>query len=416
MDNYTLGALILSLAVLLAYAYQRLTNLQTTVALMASSLLISMLLVFLNWMGVLNLSYYAHWFTHAISFHDLLLKGLLGPLLFAGSLQIDMRLLKLYRVEIAVFALLGTLCSTLIVGFAMFYLMMCFSVHVTLIQALIFGALISPTDPIAVLATFKKLKAPKSLEIIVSGESLFNDGIAIVVFLILCHIAFANTQITVMSVGQLFAREVLGGIFFGLGLGWVATRLIAYGQDTVMPILLTVAVATGGYTLANELDLSGALAMVCAGIMVGNYRRNDVLVRAARMELNHVWEVIDELLNAILFFLIGFELITLHLNTIGLILGALAVLVVFITRVAIIGAPMWVLKRNRHYPPSSSAILIWGGLRGGLAVALVLAIPHTAPIRDTFIVMTYVVVAFSVLLQGGTIKYLIEGAMRRRVK
>lgn len=404
---YTLASIILTLAVIIAYLNHRFIKMQMTIAIMTSSLVLSLVVIIVGRLTTSHIETELASMLTKIDFHQLLMNGMLSFLLFAGALHVDINHLKKEKWEIGTLASLSTIASAFLVGTAAYYLLQFLHIPLRYIDCLLFGALISPTDPIAVLATFKEIDAPKRLDVTVAGESLFNDGVGIVIFLSLYQIAYVTTDLTWTSVSVLFLREAIGGILYGMLLGLTTYWLIKPIDDHKVEILLTLGVVTGGYTFAQWLDISGPLAMVVAGIFLGNRGRNFSMSKKSRDSLDTFWELVDEILNAVLFLLIGFELLVIDVKHNDLWAAILAVPLVLLVRLITVSAPMSVFKRWKTYHPYTISILVWGGLRGGLAVALALSLPPGRP-RDIILAMTYAVVMFAVIVQGLTIKPLVE--------
>lgn len=401
MDPYTLTAIVLSLAVLIAIINHHTIKLQMTIAIMAGSLLISLFLLILEHIGFSNIAIHTKELLLETHFHRLLINGMLSFLLFAGALTIDFEHFKNQIWEIGILATITTIFSTGLIGVALYALLPLFHINMPLLFCFLFGALISPTDPIAVLATFKEVNAPKKLETCVAGESLFNDGVGIVIFLTLYQLTFNGAPITFSSVSQLFLQQAIGGIGFGLILGFLAKKLITLAQDHRIAILITLAIVTGGYNLALTLSVSGPLAMVVAGIFVANTTRSD---NVSGQDILHLfWEIIDDILNAVLFLLIGFELLVIHVSWGNSLLALSAIPLVLLARLVTVAIPMKLLQLTRTPEPFTITILTWGGLRGGLAVALALSLPSSS-YRDLILLMTFAVVAFAIIIQGITIK------------
>ena len=413
MILFTILSYIFTLAVMLSYLNARFVKMQTTTAVMTGSLILSLLLLLIGRLHFLDLVHPLSHLLRQIDFHALLLDGMLSFLLFAGALTIDINQLRRFKWEIGVLASIATLASALIIGFGSFYLLSWLNFSIPLVYCLLFGALISPTDPIAVLAMFKELKAPDGLDTCVAGESLFNDGVGIVIFLSLYEVAFSGNPITFSAVSSLFLHEAVGGILYGLGLGLLAYWLIKPIDNHKIEILTTLAVATGGYALAQAMNISGPLAMVVAGIFIGNNGHNFNMSKRTRENLDNFWELIDEILNVILFVLIGLELLVINLNTKTLLAGLLGIGLVLGTRFLTVGIPISLFKLKKRYKPYTIRILVWGGLRGGLAVALALALP-SGPERDVILTLTYAVVVFTIIVQGLTIKPLILLSQRSK--
>ena len=403
IDGYTLTAIVLSLAMLLGYLNHRFLQLQSTIAIMAGSMLVSLLLIVLQHSGLTDITTHLRRLLIRTDFHDLLIKGMLSFLLFAGSLTIDFQALKSQKWEIGTLATISTVASAFIIGTLVYYVLPLVNLNIPYLFCLLFGALISPTDPIAVLATLKEIKAPKKLSVCVAGESLFNDGVGIVIFVTLYQLTFSDTPVTFFNVSKLFLTQALGGIAYGMLLGVMAHYFMKKVTDHSVAILITLAVVTGGYSLAFVFNISGPLAMVVAGIFLGNTARRNTQAEHINRTLELFWEVIDDILNAVLFLLIGFEILILKLSWELILISLLIVPLVLAVRLFTVAIPMKMFQLKRNHKPYTISILTWGGLRGGLAVALALSLPSSV-YRDWILAMTYTVVAFAVIVQGLTIK------------
>ncbi len=329
------------------------------------------------------------------------MQWMLGFLLFAGALHIDINELTEERFPVAILATIGVASCTTLVGGVSYLLFHAVGLDIPLLYCLLFGALISPTDPIAVLGILRQVDAPRSLRVKMAGESLFNDGIGVVVFLVLLDIAVGGHDLSMTSAIWLFFLEAVGGIAYGLAIGYLAYLMLKSVDNYQVEVLITLALVMGGYTLAQELHTSGPLAMVVAGLMIGNRGRALAMSETTREHLDTFWELLDEILNAVLFVLIGFELLILTLKAPYLIAGLLAIPTVLLSRFLSVGLPMSFLRVRRGTSPGAHAVkvLTWGGLRGGISVALALSLPAGAE-RDALVVVTYVVVAFSIIVQG----------------
>ena len=343
-----------------------------------------------------------------VDFNRLLLRGMLAFLLFAGPLRLGMESLLrekwviLLSINARRFALDRNSCRAL--TWAIFALL---RNPVPVIYCLHFGALISPTDPIAALAIMQKLRAPEAQQTVMAGESLFNDGVGVVIFIVLLQVASEGGSASLGGVIMLFLKQAVGGVAFGAITGYAAYRLIRSVDNYQVEVLLTLALAMGDYSLANALQLSGPLAVVVAGLLIGNHGRARGMSEHTRMHLDSFWELIDEILNAVLFFvLIGLELLSFTFSRVYLLVGLLAIPVVLLARIVSVAVPIALIRHHRSLIPHTIKILTWSGLRGGLAVALTLSLP-AVPEKSVFLVMTYVVVVFSIVLQGTTIERLI---------
>lgn len=412
MTSFSILSALFTTAVIFSYINHRYMKLQSSIAITLITSLITLFIILLSSLGIDVGEDEVAQAVNKINFHSLLMNGMLSFLLFAGALNFSIDQLLEEKWEISVLALAGTLISTFIVGFSTFYFLLWIGQPLDFIYCLLFGALISPTDPIAVLAIFKKLKAPRSLDARLTGESLFNDGIGIVLFVTLYAVAYDRHETSFSAVSFLFLQEAIGGILFGIGLGYIGYKLIKPLNDSLPEILITLAIATGGYTFAQMLHVSGPLAMVIAGMFIGNRQKMFYMTEQSRLHLVHFWEVIDHAFNAILFLLIGLELIALKISFMEWIYGIGAIFIVLFARCLSIILPMAALRLRRQYEPFAIRIMIWGGLRGGLAIALSLALPPSLA-KSCIVPMTYAVVLFSILVQGLSISPLVKRCKKR---
>jgi monovalent cation:H+ antiporter, CPA1 family len=399
MGTFNLIAVLTVLAALFSYLNIRFLKLPSTIGLMVLALAFSLAVVGLAAIFP-AVGHEARTIVHQFDFGESLLHGMLGFLLFAGALHVDIGDLAYYKGPIALQATLGVLISVLVVAALAWTLLGFCGVPARLIDCLLFGALISPTDPISVLALLKKMGAPKPLEIQIAGESLFNDGVGVVIFAALLEVAAGGQELDAGRIILLFTREALGGVIFGLAIGLVVYRLLKTVDDYEVEILLSLALVAGGYALAHALHLSGPIAMVVAGLLIGNHGRSFAMSPTTTEHLDMFWSLVDEILNAVLFVLIGLEVLVLTFSTAYLAAGLLAVIIVLAARWVSVGLPVWILRRWELFEPSMVPILTWGGLRGGISVALALSIPETMPERNAILTITYVVVVFSILVQG----------------
>ena len=403
---------------LIAFLNSKIGNMQTTIAITAGSMMLSLLILVAGQNDWFHLTQIATETVNSINFENFLLKGILGFLLFAGGLGIKLPNLKDQKWEIAVLALGATLFSTFFIGFGLYAFCQFIGIHFDLVYCLLFGALISPTDPIAVLAIVKKLNAPKRISTQIEGESLFNDGFGLVIFVTIFTIAFGTEAPTIGSVTMLFIQEAMGGILYGLALGLLFHYLISATDDHSMELLLTICIPTAGYVFADVIHVSGPLAMVVSGIMIGNWTRFIGFSKESEEHLDHFWELVDEFLNGVLFLLIGMSMLLFKFHEEDWILMAFAIPLVLSARYLSVFFSYIGFKRYRSYNPWSIKILTWGGLRGGLALAMALSIPSgilvipdkLIDVKEIILVMTYAVVVFSILIQGSTITPLIDKA------
>jgi CPA1 family monovalent cation:H+ antiporter len=408
MELFDIIAVLLTLAALFSYINHRWFQLPTSIGLMVISLLFSLALIGLGFF-VPAIEQRAEAIIAGIDFNETLMHGMLGFLLFAGALHINLKDLASQRWMIAALASVGVVVSTFMVAGLAWAVLWAVGVEMRFIYCLLFGALISPTDPIAVLAILKQAGAPKSLETKIAGESLFNDGVGVVIFLGLWEIATGEHGFDIGHLTALFFQEAVGGAVFGLAIGLVAFQMLRRVDNYSVEILISLALAAGGYALANALHLSGPIAMVVAGLLIGNHGRTWAMSERTREHLDTFWELADEVLNAVLFVLIGLEVIILTFTGQFLVAGLLMIPVVLLARAVSVGVPVLAIRRWQILHPRAARILTWGGLRGGISVALALSIPALArdgsavPERDVILAITYVVVVFSIVVQGLTI-------------
>ncbi|WP_295389708.1 sodium:proton antiporter [uncultured Thiodictyon sp.] len=412
---FEIASACLVLTALLAYLNQRFIRLPITIGVMAAALLLSLALIGLDAAGVaFGLRQYEESLLRSIDFSNTLMQGMLSLLLFAGALHVDLTELRAYRWQVALLAGLSTLLSTLAVGFGTWYALSWVGLDLGLIECLLFGALISPTDPIAVMGILKTAGAPKHLELVIAGESLFNDGVGVVIFSLLLGMLASGAAPTPSEGLLLLLREAGGGLLFGLALGYLTFLLLKSMDSYQVEVLITLAAVTGGYTLAHRLHVSGPLAMVVVGLMIGNGGRALAMSDTTRHYVDLFWELIDEILNAVLFLLIGMEvlLVTFSLNILAA--AVLAMGVTLAARGLTVGLPVALLPGVFKLPKGSGWVLTWGGLRGGISVALALSLP-LGPGRDVVLALTYCIVVFSILGQGLTIGQVIRRTVPTRL-
>jgi CPA1 family monovalent cation:H+ antiporter len=338
-----------------------------------------------------------------IDFNTLLMKVMLGFLLFAGGFHINASRLKREGLPILTLATFGTLLSTFIVGGLAYFIFLWFSLPIPLIYCFLFGALISPTDPIAVLGILKEAKIPQSLELKISGESLFNDGVAVVIFLTISEIAASGAEHFSMNDALiLFLKEAVGGVIYGLVLGYIGFVALKSMDNYKIEVLITIAIVMAGYYFADLIHVSGPLAMVVAGIFTGNKGREAAMSDVTWDYLSKFWELVDEILNAVLFLLLGVEMLVVKINSHILMIGVIMIVVVLVARWLSVAFPVLLLRRWVEFEKHAIKILTWGGLRGGISVAMALSLPSSF-YRDQFLTVTYTIVVFSILVQGLTI-------------
>jgi len=411
MDLFNVAALLISFSALFAWLNQRTLRLPTTIGVMAIALLFSLGLLALGRFGLASPEWFA-WFRE-VEFAPTLLDGMLGFLLFAGALHVDLGDLREQRWVVSFLATLGVLLSTLLIAVASWGLFGAIGLQLPWVWCLAFGALISPTDPIAVLAVLKQAGVPKSLETKIVGESLFNDGVGLVVFLVVVGAATTEGGFDPSAALGLLLQEAVGGVALGLVLGSLAYGMLRTVDSPQVEVLITLALVTGGYALAHALHTSGPLAMVAAGLLIGNHGRRFAMSDATRDNLDTFWELVDEILNAVLFVMIGFELLLLDFTPARLVAGLLAIPLVLGARTIAVGAGVSLLRIRRTFSPHAVKIMAWGGLRGGISVALALQVP-AGPEREVIVSITYTVVAFSILVQGLSLGPFVRRLYRNR--
>lgn len=407
MDYYSIATVLIVLSAVFGYINVRFLKLPITIGLMVITILFTMIILALSYFDD-TLLVREQELINSIDFETVLLDIMLSFLLFAGALHTNFEQLKIQRWPVLVFATVGVLVSTFLVGIVMFYLLQLIGYPVDFIYCLLFGALISPTDPIAVLGILKKAGAPKKLETKIVGESLFNDGVGVVVFLTIYKIAEGGGEISFGHVAEMFAVEVLGGIILGLFLGWITYRLMKSIDNYDVEVIITIAAVMGGTLLAQKLHMSAPLAMVACGLMVGNDTiRNTAMSEITEMYVDKFWELLDVLLNTLLFVLIGMKILVLTFDGQYILAGLLAIPIVLLCRYVSLWVPIKFFSKKLDFVPNTNLIMTWGGLRGGISIALALSLT-TEMHKELFLVITYIIVAFSIIGQGLTVGPLIK--------
>ncbi|TXD82188.1 sodium:proton antiporter [Subsaximicrobium wynnwilliamsii] len=412
MEYYTIASILIVMSALFGYINERFLKLPITIGLMLITIVFTLIVIAIaNFDDTLLLQ--EKELISNIDFETVLLDIMLSFLLFAGALHTNFNQLKIQRWPILAFATLGVSVSTFLVGISTYYLLMLFGFDINFIYCFLFGALISPTDPIAVLGILKKAKAPKKLEAKIVGESLFNDGVGVVVFLTIFAIAkLPGASIDVGSIARLFGQEVLGGVALGLVLGYVTYKLLKSIDSYEVEVIITIATVMGGSLLAHQWHLSAPLAMVTAGLIVGNDTvRKSSMSDTTETYVDKFWELIDVLLNTVLFVMIGMELLVLSLETNYILAGLIAVPLVLLSRYLSLWLPVKFFSKRLKFVPHTNLIMTWGGLRGGISIALALSL-STEMHRELFLVMTYVIVVFSIIGQGLTVEPIIKRLAR----
>jgi CPA1 family monovalent cation:H+ antiporter len=338
----------------------------------------------------------------SVDFQDLLMNFMLSFLLFAGAIHLDAASLRAQRWPILTLATVATLLSTFIVGLLTWWLFGAFHLPLPFLHCLLFGALISPTDPVAVLSILKEAKIPGSLELKISGESLFNDGVAVVIFISILEAARPEAAVSGWSVTALFLREAFGGVLFGAVLGYAGYFALRPIDDYKVEVLITLALVMGGYYLAGRLHVSGPLAMVVAGLITGNKTKREAFSERTRDYLGKFWELIDEILNAVLFLFIGLEMLIIRIDSLIFLIGGSCIVICLLARWLSVILPVSLMRYRLRFEKNAVAILTWGGLRGGISIAMALSLGEDMH-RNAFVPITYMIVLFSILVQGLTI-------------
>jgi Na+:H+ antiporter len=400
-------ALLLTAAAFFSYIAARYTRFPSSIVIMALAMASSLLFVALGQFGFAGGENYLGSLLQNINFSKTFLAVTLGYLLFAGALQVDLSEVMEKKIEIVLFSTLGVIISTVIVGVLTYYSLQLLGLGIGLAYCFLFGALISPTDPVSVLAILKSVGAPRGIQVNISGESLFNDGVGVVLFLLISGI-IAGSHFTWGGIAGLFLLETFGGAVLGFLAGYVAYLFLKRAGDRKVELLITIALVTGGYALASQFYASGAIAMVVAGLLIGNHGRMFPVPKETRENIYGFWGLIDDLLNSLLFLVIGLEVLTIRILPAYILAGGIAVAIVLLARSASVASLVYGLKRiGKNFGKGVVRIMTWGGLRGGIPVALALATPPGRE-HDIIVTMTYVAVAFSIIVQGSSIKALVS--------
>ena len=400
MDLFSIITILVVVSAAFAYINERFVKLPYTIGAMIITILMSIILTITGWLDP-EITNPLKTLISQVDFSKVLLEVLLSFLLFAGALHTNFDQLKVQRAPILMFASFGVLVSSFLIGTAMYYLLPSLGLNIAYIHCLLFGALISPTDPIAVLGIMKKAGVPKKLETKIVGESLFNDGVGVVIFLTIFAIADVGIdQITFGEIVILLLEEVVGGIILGIVLGWIAYRLMKSIDDYSVEVLITIAIVMGGYLLAQKLHFSGPLAVVVAGLIVGHDTvRDHSMSEITELYVDKFWETWDALLNGILFVLIGLEILILPFEINFIIAGIIAIPLILLARYLALSLPIYFYREKLEFIPKTGLIMTWGGLRGGISVALALSLTAQMD-KDPILFITYIVVIFSIIVQG----------------
>lgn len=397
MELFTTVAALLAVAAALAWLNERVVGLPTTIGVMLIALVISVAALALGSLGVLSIADRARELVAAAALEETLLGGMLSFLLFAGALHVDLSDLLDRWLEVGLFATLGVVVSTALVALAAYAGAQLLGLPIGFAYCLVFGAVVAPTDPVAVLGILRQSGVGPGLRALIAGESLFNDGFAVVVFATVAGLAAGTVQLDAGDLAVFLVREALGGAALGLALGWIGYLALRSIDSYQIEVLITLALVAGGYALSSTLHVAGPLAVVVTGLFIGNRGRRLGMTEKTREHLDSFWELLDEVLNAVLFVLIGLELLVIDLDAAALAAGAAAIVAVLGSRLLAVGGTMRLLQRP------GPLVATWAGLRGGISVALALSLP-SGPEREVVLTMTYVVVVFSITVQGLTLK------------
>lgn len=413
LSIFEIASLLLVLSGIFGWLNHVVLKLPHTIGLLVMALLASIILLVLEKvfpaLGITNTLQSA---IAQIDFNATVMEGMLAFLLFAGALHVDFSYLRTQAWAIGLMASIGVIISTFIVGFGLFFLAPIVGFEIPLIWALVFGALISPTDPVAVLSLLKSINVPHALEAKIAGESLFNDGVGVVVFAIMVTIATsqAGAEVTALQVAELFVVEAIGGAVLGLITGWIAYKAMSTMDEHMLEILLSVGIVAATYAIALRLHLSGPIAVVVAGLLVGNRGAKLAMSDHTRDTMFGFWELIDEILNSVLFLLIGLEVLVIALDPSFAWLAVLTIPLVLSARLIAVSIPILTLSLRQTFTAGAIPVLTWGGLRGGISVALVLSLPNI-PEKPVLLACTYAVVLFSIIVQGLTVKRVVNATV-----
>lgn len=403
MELYYSFSVLIVLASIFAYLNYRILKLPSTIGIMVIAIVVSVFLVLFGETMLPKTFSHLNELIGSLDFTEVLMGAMLNFLLFAGGIHINIKDLKEQFGPVVIFSTVGVIISTFAVGIGAYYLLPLVGVKMPLIYCLVFGALISPTDPVAVLSILKQANVSKSLETKVAGESLFNDGMAVVVFTVILQLAIGkDIDLNLENIGLLLLKEAGGGLLLGVLLGYSASRALRVVDDYIISVLITLAVVMGGYLIAREMHFSAPLAMVAAGLFMGNFSSSFKMKSETQDYLIKFWELIDEIMNAVLFLFIGFELLLIKNLNEYLFAGGICIMVVLLSRWVSIFLPTKFMAFKHRFSPQTVKVLVWGGIRGGVSIALALSIPKNQ-YSEIIISITYCVVVFSIIVQGLTI-------------
>lgn len=407
LSAFDVAAILVLLAAVLGYVNHRVLRLPTTVGMTLMGAVASLCIVAIGLiMPASGVDILVEKFLENIDFHKTLMEGMLSFLLFAGALHVSWSEMRAGRWAILLLSTAGVLISTVLIGFGFAGLSSLLCNPVPLAWCLVFGALISPTDPVAVMAILRRAAVPPALQATVAGESLFNDGVGVVVFSILVAVAMGDGGFSMRAAANDFVREAIGGALFGAAIGWIAFQAMKSIDEYTVEVMISLATVMAGYSFAHFLHVSGPVAMAVAGLLIGNAGVAHAMSQVTRDYLIKFWDLIDEILNAVLFLLIGLEVILLSHEPRLMMAGLFSIPLVLLARAASVAAPLVLVRRSINLGLLTIPTLVWGGLRGGISIALALSLPN-GDFRSLILATTFVIVLFAVVVQGGTIGALI---------
>ena len=415
MELYYAFSVIIVLAAVFSYVNVRYVKLPMTIGIMVIAMIVSVGIRLFGGDIFAGLTHRLESLLQGFDFTEILMGAMLNFLLFAGALHINISDLKAFKLPIITYATVSVVLSAIFISLLLYYIAPLVGIEIPYLYCLLFGTLISPTDPIVVLGVLKQAKVPKRIEAKITGESLFNDGVAVVMFAVVHRLATdATFEPSFNAITKLFLLEAGGGIFLGVLLGWIASQMMKAANDYHVSVLLTLAVVMGGFLIAKASHVSAPLAMVIAGLFIGNVGKKESS-EENKDYLEKFWAIVDEIMNAILFLFIGFEMLLIN-NLVGqFLLGAVAIIVCLLGRALAIYIPAkTILRKVSTYSRGSLITMVWGGIRGGVSIALVLSMKSdNFAIKETLLQVTYIVVLFSILVQGLTVGKVASKALYR---
>ena len=415
MELYYAFSVIIVLAAVFSYVNVRYVKLPMTIGIMVIAMIVSVGIRLFGGDIFAGLTHRLESLLQGFDFTEILMGAMLNFLLFAGALHINISDLKAFKLPIITYATVSVVLSAIFISLLLYYIAPLVGIEIPYLYCLLFGTLISPTDPIVVLGVLKQAKVPKRIEAKITGESLFNDGVAVVMFAVVHRLATdATFEPSFNAITKLFLLEAGGGIFLGVLLGWIASQMMKAANDYHVSVLLTLAVVMGGFLIAKASHVSAPLAMVIAGLFIGNVGKKESS-EEHKDYLEKFWAIVDEIMNAILFLFIGFEMLLIN-NLVGqFLLGAVAIIVCLLGRALAIYIPAkTILRKVSTYSRGSLITMVWGGIRGGVSIALVLSMKSdNFAIKETLLQVTYIVVLFSILVQGLTVGKVASKALYR---